>query len=101
MDVNELFLRIAETSPLAAVIGFIVWWGQQKQEKILRSMDLRLAKLLEHMRRVAPTPPYGVPIAQSRERSRGHRQRSVHDSDMAAEDNVTIPRTVTDEDVDP
>ena len=83
------------------IIGVVVWWSLRDQGKILRSMDLRLAKLLEHMRRTSPTPPTGIPRALKQERSSAIRARSHHDSDMrTGENEPTMPRTVTDEDLD-
>lgn len=102
MDQTSIFAELAKSGPSAVVIGLVVWWSLRDQGKILRSMDLRLAKLLEHIRRTSPTPPIGVPRVVLGERSQVIRARSHHDSDMQPDDNEkpSIPRTVTDEDLD-
>jgi hypothetical protein len=98
---QSLITELARSGSAAVIIGVVVWWSLRDQGKILRSMDLRLAKLLEHMRRTSPTPPMGVPRSIKQERSQAIRARSHHDSDMkTGENEPTMPRTVTDEDLD-
>lgn len=80
---NDLWLELLKSSPAAAVMGFVVWWTMRDHGKILRSIDLRLARVLEHVRM---TPPFGVPRAPS-----------VHE--IGAE--PSVPRTITDDDITP
>ena len=102
MDQTSILAEVAKSGSAAVVIGLVVWWSLRDQGKILRSMDLRLAKLLEHIRRTSPTPPLGVPRAIRSERSAAIRARSHHDSDMkTGENEPLLPRTVTDEDLEP
>lgn len=73
---------------MAVVIGFIVWWGQREHTRILRSMDLRLAKALEILRLdTRQTPSRGVPIG---------RARSRNESDDPP---VAVARTVSQDDI--
>lgn len=92
---DQFWLELVKGSGIGAVVGMIVWWNLRDHARILRSIDLRVSKVLERQR---VTPIRGVPILNT---PRAHkRQRSVHDSDMAADDNIAIPRTSTDDDMD-
>lgn len=86
---DQFWIELAKSSPTAAIIGLVVWWTMRDHGKILRSIDLRLAKVLERTRE---TPAFGNPIT----RPHGHRARSRHDSD---DDPMTtsVPRTMSQE----
>lgn len=92
--IDPAWLKLLTTSP---VIGLclIVWWQLRDQTKLLRSMDLRLAKVLENARQ---TPAQGIPTragyspyAHARVRA-----RSRADSD---EPGIAIARTSTEDDL--
>lgn len=98
---DQLWTEIAKSGSAALIIGAVVYFALRDQAKILRSMDLRLAKLLEHMRRAAPTPPQGIVTRDPTGPIRQYpRKRSTHDSDMETGESVPLARTVTDEDLD-
>lgn len=86
MDLTKILEQWAATAPSAAIIGIVVWLTLRDHGRILRSMDMRLAKMLERTR---TTPPLGVP------HGRRERERSRHDSDDAP----SIPRTTSEDDI--
>jgi hypothetical protein len=86
---DQLWLEFVKSSPTAIAIGMVVWLTMRDQSKILRSIDLRMAKVLEQLRKSAPTPAMGVPQIK--------RHRTHGDSDDPP---ISLPRTITDEDLD-
>ncbi len=89
MDFTKIIEQWAASAPNAAIIGIVVWYTLRDHGKLLRSMDLRLAKILERQR---TTPPLGVHVRPSHKRSRTH-----GDSD---EPPMAIPRTVSEDDIE-
>jgi hypothetical protein len=79
---DQFWLELAKSSPTAAIIGLVVWWTMRDHGKILRSIDLRLAKVLERTRE---TPAFGTPTRHH------NRPRSRSDSD----DDPILPRTIS------
>lgn len=92
MDLQQLLEKTLANAPGALAIGFVVWWTLRDHGKILRSINLRMAKSLEVQRGMAAailpgrssTPPGGV-------RTRG---RSHSDSDQ---DSISLPRTMSED----
>jgi hypothetical protein len=101
--------KLIESSPGLAV-ALIVWFMLRDHGKILRSIDLRLGKTLENLRRQSsPGAAGGIPtqpIQDTRSRpnraaTQPGRTRSARDSDMDdGTPEIAIPRTNTDDDLE-
>jgi hypothetical protein len=81
--------KLLANMPSAAVIGFVVWWTLRDHGKLLRSIDIRIAKMLEIWRTQRPTPPMGVPT----------RRRRTHADSDDPEASVVVSRTISDDDI--
>lgn len=93
-------IELLKGSPMLA-LALIVWFSLRDGRReaaadrletrtLLRSIDLRLSKVLDRTR---TTPAMGVP------QGKHPRKRTAHDSDMETGETVALPRTVTDEEV--